>query len=105
MNTKVCLAAVCTGALFLSSCARNPQDRMIGRWETEASGLKISLEFLRGGQARLTMFGQTLQGTYKLDGDELEWKLNGKTTKSKVRVTDTELDLTCEGNTVRYKRF
>ena len=50
------------------------------------------------------MFGQTLQGTYKLKGDELEWTVNGKTTKSKVKVTATELEVTSEGITVIYKR-
>jgi hypothetical protein len=51
------------------------------------------------------MFGQTLQGTYKLDsGNELEWTLNGITTKSKVNVTATELELTDASRTITYKR-
>lgn len=51
------------------------------------------------------MFGQTLQGKYKLDGSELEWTLSGITTKSKVNVTATELELTGEANqTITYKR-
>ena len=54
----------------------------------------------------LTMFGQTLQGTYKLNAEnELEWTLNGKRTKSKVNVTATELELTDDVNrTIKYKR-
>jgi hypothetical protein len=51
------------------------------------------------------MLGRTLMGTYKLNGDELEWTLNGKTTKSKAAVTATELGLTTEGKTIRYKRM
>jgi hypothetical protein len=37
-------------------------------------------------------------------GDELEWTLNDKTTKSKVKVTATELQVTSEGKTVTYKK-
>ncbi len=34
------------------------------------------------------MLGQTLQGTYQLDaGNELQWSLNGRTTKNKAKVT------------------
>jgi hypothetical protein len=51
------------------------------------------------------MFGQTLQGTYKLDANELEWTLNGITTKSKVNVTATQLEITDAANrTITYKR-
>jgi hypothetical protein len=52
------------------------------------------------------MYGQTVRGKYKLDGgNELEWTLNGITTKSKVNVTATELELTNDANqTIKYKR-
>jgi len=51
------------------------------------------------------MFGQMLQGTYKVEGDELEWTLNGKTTKNKVKVTATEPEVTAGGgSTIIYKR-
>ena len=44
--------------------------------------------------------------TYKLDaGNELEWTVNGITTKSKVNVTATELEVTDNANrTIKYKR-
>ncbi len=66
----------------------------------------MTVEFSRDGTAKLTMFGQTLQGTYKLNAEnELEWTLNGKTTKSKAKVTATELELTDDSNrTIKYKR-
>jgi hypothetical protein len=34
-----------------------------------------------------------------LNGDELEWSLNGKTTKSNVKVITTEMELTSKGKT------
>ena len=38
--------------------------------------------------------------------NELEWTLNGRTTKSKVNVTATELELTDDANrTIKYKRI
>jgi hypothetical protein len=52
------------------------------------------------------MFGHTLQGTYKLGaGNELEWTMNGMTTKSKVNATATELEVTDDANrTIKYRR-
>lgn len=69
------------------------------------SAIKMTAEYSRDGTAKITMFGRTVQGTYKLAGDELEWTVNGMTTKSKVNVTATELDVTDDANrTVKYKR-
>ncbi len=65
----------------------------------------MTAEFSRDGTAKITMFGQTLQGTYKLNAEnELEWTLNGRTAKSKVKVAATELELTDDANrTIKYK--
>jgi hypothetical protein len=54
----------------------------------------------------MTMLGQTLQAAYKLNaGNELEWTMNGISTKSKVKVTATELEVTDSANrTIKYKR-
>jgi hypothetical protein len=51
------------------------------------------------------MMGQTLQGTYKIQGDELEWTMSGITSKGKLNVTATELAVTDDANrTIKYKR-
>jgi hypothetical protein len=52
------------------------------------------------------MMGQTLQGNYKINGgNELEWTTSGITTKSKLNVTATELEVTDDANrTIKYKR-
>jgi Lipocalin-like domain (DUF4923) len=97
------VVAVCV-MLFLCACGSSPQNLILGRWEAD-SAMKVTAEFSNDGTAKLTMFGQTLQGTYKLSGDELEWTLNGKTTKSKVNVTANELELTDSAHrTIKYKR-
>ena len=92
--------------LSLSACFRSsPQDLIVGKWKAGQGGIKVTAEFARDGTAKLTMFGQMLQGTYKLERDELEWTLNGKTTKSKVKVTATELEVTGGGgSTIIYTR-
>jgi hypothetical protein len=65
----------------------------------------MTAEFNDDGTASINMFGQTLRGTYKLSDDELEWSVNGKTTRTKVKVTPRELELTDSSNrTVKYKR-
>ena len=97
------LTAVTCLAL-LNACAPTPQNLIVGKWEAE-SAMKVTAEFRKDGTAQLTMFGQTLQGTYKLNDHELEWTVNGRSTKSKVNVTATELELTDNSNqTIKYKR-
>jgi hypothetical protein len=66
----------------------------------------MTAEFKSAGTATITMLGQTVHGTYKLNGeDELEWSMNGMSTKAKVKVTATELELTDNANrTIKYKK-
>lgn len=92
--------------LFLSACGSSAQSLILGKWEADGA-VKITAEFSSDGTAKLTMFGQTLHGTYKLNSDdELEWTLNSITTKNKVVVTTTELDITNDSNqTIKYKRL
>ena len=106
MNAKLRIVVAVRMAVFVSACGSSPQSLILGKWEVEGAAIKMTAEFGRDGTAKLTMFGQTLQGTYKLNAEnELEWTLNGKTTKSKAHVTATELELTDEANrTIKYKR-
>jgi uncharacterized protein DUF4923 len=103
---KVKIAVAVCVALFVSACGSSTQSLILGRWEVEGAPMKMTVEFARDGTAKLTMFGQTLQGKYNLNAEnELEWSLNGKTTKAKVSVTSTELELTDDANrTIKYKR-
>jgi hypothetical protein len=106
MRTKSgTVAAVCV-ALFLSACAPTPQNLILGRWEVENAPTKMTAEFRGDGTATIHILGQTVQGTYKLNGEnELEWSMNGRSTKAKVNVTATELELTDDANrTIKYKR-
>ena len=105
MKTKPYLVVAACLALFASGCGSSPQDRIVGKWEAGQGGVTLTAEFAGDGTATLTMFGQALRGTYALNGDELEWTLNGTTTKSKVKVDATELELTREGQTIKYKRM
>ena len=105
MKTKLGIVAVACMAVFASGCGSSPQNLIVGKWKAGETGFTITAEFAPGGQAKINMLGQTLRGTYKLNGEELEWTLNGKTTKSKVKVTATEMELTSEGKTIKYKRM
>jgi hypothetical protein len=106
MNAKLSIALVACVALFVSACGSSRQNLIVGKWEVEGAPLKMTAEFSRDGTAQITMFGQTLQGRYKLDaGNELEWTLNGITSKSKVKVTADELELTnAADQTIKYRR-
>jgi hypothetical protein len=92
-------------ALAVSSCGSSPQRLILGQWDAE-SALKVTAQFRRDGTAKLTMFGQTVQGTYKLTPENvLEWTLNGRTTRAKVHLTANELELTDDANqTIKYRR-
>jgi uncharacterized protein (TIGR03066 family) len=103
---KLWIAALAAAGCMalLSACAPTPQSLIVGKWEAE-SAVKLTAEFHKDGTADLTMFGQTLHGKYKLTGHELEWTLNGRTTKNKINVTETELEVTDDSNrTIKYKR-
>lgn len=121
MNSKLRIVAPACLALFLSACGSSPQSLILGKWEAASATvagaaaapevgralntIKMTAEFNGDGTAKITMFGQTLQGTFKFDGNELEWTVNGVTTKSKANVTATELDVTDDANrTIKYKR-
>jgi hypothetical protein len=104
-NAKLCIvAAVCL--VLLSACAPSPQDLILGKWEVQNAPTKMSAQFNSDGTASVTIFGQTMHGTYKMNGeDELEWSMNGMSTKAKVKVTASELELTDSSNrTIKYKR-
>ena len=105
MKTKFGIVAVAYVAVFASGCGSSAENLIVGKWKAGETGFTITAEFAPGGHAKLNMLGKTLQGTYKLIGDELEWTMNGKTTKSKVKVTATEMELTSEGKTITYKRM
>jgi hypothetical protein len=120
INAKLSIVVLACVALFLSACGSSPQSLIVGKWEVASAkaggadvgygevgrAIKMTAEFSRVGTAKMTMFGRTLQGTYKLNGEnELEWTMSGITTKSKVNVTATELELTDDANrTITYKR-
>jgi len=106
MNAKFVFMTLAGIALALAGCGSSPQKLIVGKWEAGQTGIKITAEFNKDGKATLVMFGQPLQGTYKLNGgDELEWTVNGKTTKGKVKVTGNSLEVTNDGGvTIVYKR-
>jgi len=106
MNAKLCIVLTACMVLLVA-CGTSPQSLILGKWEVENAPMKMTAEFKSDGTAMINMFGQTLQGTYKLtDEGELEWSINGKSSKSKVKVTATELELTDSANrTIKYKRI
>jgi hypothetical protein len=105
VKAKLSMVAAVSLALLVAACGASPQSLIVGKWEAE-SALKVTAEFGRDGTAKLSMFGQTLQGRYKLNAEnELEWTLKGITTKSRVNVDATELELTDDAHrTIKYKR-
>ena len=129
MNAKLGILAPAYVALFLSACGSSPQSLIVGdaqslilgKWEVAGAqvggvdnesaaaagrAIKMSAEFNRDDTAKITMMGQTRQGKYKINGEkELEWTMGGITTKSKLNVTATELEVTDDTNrTIKYKR-
>jgi len=104
MKTKLGIFPVVLVVLFVSGCDSSPQDQILGKWEAGETGAKITIEFAKEGKANLTMMGKTLPGTYELNGDDLEWTVNGMTTKAKVKLTASEMELSSDGKTIKYKK-
>src|SRR6476646_1320618 len=89
MNAKLSAVLPACVAVLVSACGSSPQSLILGKWEAASAkvggadagpevgnalnAVKMTAEFNRDGTARITMLGQTLQGTYKLNGEnELE---------------------------------
>jgi hypothetical protein len=121
MNSKLSVALLACMVLLVCGCGSSPQNLILGKWEISGArvggvddanagaagkAIKMSLEFKKDGTAQITMMGQTLQGTYKINGEnELEWTMGGITTTGKLNVTGTELEVTdAENRTIKYRR-
>lgn len=119
MNAKLRIVVFACVELLLSACGSSPQHLIVGRWEAYraktggadapytqvAKAIHMAAEFSPDGTAQMTMMGHTLRGTYKLNGDELEWSMSGITRKARAKVTATELEVTDDANqTILYKR-
>ncbi|MBO0700814.1 MAG: hypothetical protein J2P46_20635 [Zavarzinella sp.] len=100
---RACVVVACL-ALAVSGCGSSPQDQIVGKWEAEPAGVKMTAEFTKDGKATISMLGHSTQGTYKLDGDELVWTVDGHTARQKVKLTATEMELTAEGKVIKYKK-
>ena len=105
MKMKFAFVVLVCVVLTLSGCGSSPQNLIVGKWEAGQEGAKVTAEFAKDGKAKLTMFGKTLHGTYKINGnDELEWTLGGRTTTFKAKVTVRQMELSGDGNTITYKK-
>lgn len=104
MKTKFALVLLVVLALGVAGCGSGPKNLIVGQWEAGESGMTMKAEFDKDGTVKITMLGQTVQGTYKVTGDDLEWTMNGNTAKSKIKVTANELEMTMSGQTIKYKR-
>jgi hypothetical protein len=98
------VATVCL--VMLIACGSTPQSLIVGKWEVENSPAKMTAEFNSDGTAAVTIMGRRMQGTYHFNGpDELEWSMNGMSTKARLKVSESELELTDSANrTIKYKR-
>ena len=93
-------------ALFLAACSSAPQSLIIGKWEAQGTPVKMTGEFHKDGTATISVMGGTMRANYKLtSNNELEWTMNGMSTKNKVKVTADELEITDEVHTIKYKRM
>src|SRR5262249_54813833 len=102
---KLAIVLVACVALLVSGCGSGPQDLIVGKWEAGEAGTKVTARVAKNGTAKTTILGKKLQGTPKGNGeDEFERTLNGKTTKAKFKVTATELEVSNDGQTVKYKK-
>ena len=105
-NAKIRILTITFLVAILSACGSGPQNLIVGKWEVQNAPTKMIAEFRKDGTADLSILGQTLHGTYKVTADnELEWAMNGISSKHKISVTADKLEVSDEENrTIVYKR-
>ena len=89
----------------LAACDASSHQQIVGKWQA-GGAIKVTAEFDRKGVAQLTIFGQTVRGRYEWVGDNvLQCTLNGITTRYRIKVSATQLELTDDRNqTIVYDR-
>ena len=84
-------------------------DWIVGRWQSVDAPVQLGRviqEFSKDGQWKITIAGTTTKGTYKLDGDIIDWRSGTMTAKVKVKFTSsTDMELSNEAGRVRYKKI
>jgi serine/threonine protein kinase len=81
-------------------------DWIVGRWESVDAPIRIIQEFRKNGQSKITLLGKTTIGTYKLNGDDIDWRSGAMTAKCKVTFfSSTEMELSNEAGSVKYKKI
>jgi hypothetical protein len=82
-----------------------PRALIVGKWEMKGSDGQITSEFAADGTYILTAAGQNSNGTYKwLDDSTIEVDVNGKSTTSKVTVSQAQLTETTGSDTFTFVR-
>ena len=80
-------------------------DRLVGKWVSVGTPTRITQEFSKNGQSKITFSGTTTMGTYKFNGDEIDWRSGATTAKCKVRFNSSiEMVLSNEAGTVKYRK-
>jgi uncharacterized protein (TIGR03066 family) len=102
------LLAVCVALSFVAGPTMggdakkaDPKELIVGKWELkkefDGKEFKATLEFLKNGKMKLSFFDQTLEGEYKIDGDNLITKVTfgeeSKEDSAKFKVTDKLLTI------------
>jgi hypothetical protein len=81
--------------------------RIVGRWESVDAPVRVVQEFGADGQSEMSTLGTTTQGTYTLDGDDIDWRSGTLVVKAKVKFSSTtEMELNDDaGQRVRYTKI
>jgi hypothetical protein len=80
-------------------------DRLVGKWVSVGTPTRITQEFSKDGESKITFSGTTHLGTYKFNGDEIDWRSGSTTAKCKVRFNSSiEMVLSNEAGTVKYRK-
>ncbi len=107
----LCISVLCVACVRKSSTpggtatAGGPQALIVGKWEMKGSDGQITSEFAADGTYILTAAGQNSNGTYKwLDDSTIEVDVNGKSTTSKVTVSQDQLTENTGSDTFTFLR-
>jgi uncharacterized protein (TIGR03066 family) len=109
MKKAICLAALACAVLLLSSStarAQTPKELIVGKWLSLDEKQKGTLEFTADGKLKVSIEGLTIDGTYKIVGEDgLEITIGKETNSGKFKVSKETLELIKDGKTDKFKRI
>lgn len=96
------LALVLCTVLLLAACGGSSSP-IVGKWKDETTGMS-TIEFKADGTLSAAALGQTITGTYKIDGDKITTNVLEQEATATFKVEGNKLTITSDGVSTVYDK-